>query len=305
MLNGLVIIDKPYGLTSHQVVQKIRNVLPGVKAGHTGTLDPLATGVLPICLGRATRLSEYIIELPKTYRAAITFGKTTDTYDSEGRILDQKPVPNLNLEEITNLVNAFRGIREQLPPPYSAVKYKGKPLYRWTREGAEVPRKSRKIEIYDIIVNEFQLEREPHLVIDVRCSKGTYIRTLAADIGAVVGCGAFLSALSRLAVGPFTLKDAITYENFASAAEKGEAQLKIFPPDSALQHIPMIVLKKDQLASLKHGQPLILPSVDSRVIKTGGKLIRLYDESSNFKALGQVIEEDLQIMIKTVKYLSD
>ena len=142
-------------------------------------------------------------------------------------------------------------------------------------------------------------------MIDVRCSKGTYIRTLAADIGAVVGCGAFLSALSRLAVGPFTLKDAITYENFASAAEKGEAQLKIFPPDSALQHIPMIVLKKDQLASLKHGQPLILPSVDSRVIKTGGKLIRLYDESSNFKALGQVIEEDLQIMIKTVKYLSD
>lgn len=304
-MDGIIVINKPYGITSHGVVHLIRKLFPGVKTGHSGTLDPMATGVLPVCLGRATRIVEYIIELPKTYRAAVTLGKTTDTEDATGHVLEVSPVPCLKEVEIEILLDKFTGIIEQFPPLYSAVKYRGKPFYHWTRKGESVPRKPRMVEIYRIELIEYCPEREPHLIIDVKCSRGTYIRTLAADIGKAIGCGGHLSSLIRSAVGPYKIEESLTPDELADKASRGSYYEFIRGMDTALEIFPKIIVGESELLALKQGKIIfpepallhdcILPDIP----------IRVYDMQGDFRAIaGSEQSSDSILRIKTIKYLS-
>jgi tRNA pseudouridine55 synthase len=269
--------------------------------GHSGTLDPMATGVLPVCLGKGTRLVEYIIELPKKYRASVTLGKTTDTEDATGTVTGEAPVPLLQKQEIEALLESFKGEIEQLPPLYSAVKYKGKPLYHWTRKGEETPRKIRKAHIYDIKLLDYSPDREPQLTFEVVCSRGTYIRTLATDLGQRVGCGAHLSALTRLAVGPYRLDEAFTIEQLTELAGQASADLFLQPLDSAVQQLPNVTLESTDIESLKCGRAVrALPEIESIIAE--GETFRVYGHDSFFKALAHYTKTDQGSLIKTVKY---
>ena len=303
MINGVVVINKNSGITSHQEVQRLRRLLPGVKAGHTGTLDPMATGVLPVCLGKATRLVEYIIEQSKCYRAVITFGVVTDTGDADGQVLATSQVPCLDKCMMEKTVRSFTGVQEQLPPLYSAVKYKGKPLYRWTREGSTVPRESRQVEIYKIEIVSFSAEREPQLELDIKCSKGTYIRTLAVDLGQAIGCGAHLSALQRLSVGPYELKDALTTVDFARLVENNNFKQQILPPESAVQHLPRVDLNVLQTEHLRQGRELQLNEADCLEEIVSAPVIRIYDQDKQFRALASVTCDDSGCRLKTLKFI--
>lgn len=304
-MNGIIVINKPGGITSHQVVHSIRKIFRGVKAGHSGTLDPMATGVLPVCLGRATRVVEYIIELPKTYRAAIVLGKTTDTEDATGKIIAEKAVPPLEQIEVENIIHGFIGTIEQLPPRYSAVKYHGKPLYYWTRQGKDVPRRVRSAEIYTIELLEYNCDSEPHLVLDVQCSRGTYIRTLAADIGKIIGCGAHLSSLIRYAVGPYKLEHSFTLEEIAEMALRGCLDEYILNMDTALVNLSKVVLNNVQIEALRHGQIVTLEQQDFFDHIKEEYLVSIYDQQGNFKAIACREEVDGSAALRTVKYLSD
>jgi tRNA pseudouridine55 synthase len=303
LINGLVVINKSAGITSHQEVQHLRRLLPGVKVGHTGTLDPMATGVLPVCLGSATRLVEYIIEQPKCYRAAVTFGVVTDTGDADGQVVKISQLPSLNLSMLETTVDSFTGVQEQLPPLYSAVKYKGKPLYRWTREGSTVPRKSRQIEIYKIEIVSFTADKEPHLVLEITCSKGTYIRTLAVDLGYRIGCGAHLAALQRLSVGPYELKDALTTTAFARLVENNTFQKRILPLDSAVADLPRLDLDARQTENLRQGREVPLSEANYCDEMVFAPAIRIYDQQRQFRALARIIKVDDSYLLKTEKFL--
>jgi tRNA pseudouridine55 synthase len=303
LINGLVIINKSAGITSHQEVQRLRRLLPGVKSGHTGTLDPMATGVLPVCLGSATRLAEYIIEQPKCYRAAVTFGVVTDTGDADGQVIKTSQLPTLNPSMLEKTIDSFTGVQEQLPPLYSAVKYKGKPLYRWTREGSAVPRKSRQVEIYKIEIVSFAAEEEPQLVLDITCSKGTYIRTLAVDLGHRIGCGAHLSALQRLSVGPYELKDALTTADFARLVENDTFRQRILPLDSAVAHFPRLDLDAGQTENLRQGREVMLSENDYCEDMVLAPAIRIYDQQQQFRALARISKVDDCCCLKTEKFL--
>lgn len=303
-MDGIVNVNKAYGVSSHGAVQTVRRLLSHIKAGHSGTLDPMATGVLPVCLGKGTRVVEYMIELPKVYHAAVVLGKTTDTEDATGTILETKAVPILERSQVEEILSSFTGRIEQLPPLYSAVKYKGKPLYHWTRLGEEVPRKVRTALIYSIRVSEFNLNQEPQLVFDVECSRGTYIRTLAADLGKKIGCGAHLSGLARLAVGPYKLENAYTIEELADLANSGCIETAIQPIDSALIQLPQLALNSNQVEALGQGKLIDFDQFEDLQQIKADVPIRVYDQQGVFKAIACIINKDNIRVLKTVKYLS-
>jgi tRNA pseudouridine55 synthase len=303
-VDGIVNVNKAYGVSSNGVVQAVRRLVSHIKAGHSGTLDPMATGVLPVCLGRGTRVVEYMIELPKVYRASVVLGKTTDTEDATGATLETKDIPMLERDQVEEILSNFIGRIEQLPPLYSAVKYKGKPLYKWTRLGEEVPRKVRTALIYSIKMLEFDLSRKPHLVFDVECSRGTYIRTLAADLGKIIGCGAHLSGLTRLAVGPYMIEHAYTIEELANLASAGCIETAIQPIDSALIQLPKIVLNSNQIEALKQGKLIEYDYFEDLENVNADSPIRVYDQQDVFKAIACIINKDDARLLKTVKYLS-
>jgi len=306
-VNGIVIVDKQEGVTSHSVVSEIRKIFPDTKAGHSGTLDPMATGVLPVCLGKATRIAEFLIELPKTYRAAVTLGKTTDTGDTTGKIMTEKAVPHLERKEIEKvLLKQFQGTIEQCVPFYSAVKHRGKPFYYWTRRGENVPVRKRLVEIYSIRLLEIDNKHAPHLIIDVKCSKGTYIRTLAEDIGKEIGCGGHLSSLVRCSVGPYELKEAMKIEEIKAKAKISSDYTDFMKSmDTALMNLPKLNLDDLQIIRLKQGQIVILD--EPGMIKDLEELspVRIYDLSGRFKAIACPVSKEGINGLKTVKYLSE
>lgn len=303
-MDGIIVLNKQAGDSSNRAVQLIKKKFPGHKAGHTGTLDPMATGVLPICLGRATRLSEYIIELPKSYRAEVTLGKVSTTGDSEGEIVKS---PDTQLPErrcFEDILKSFEGEIEQLPPHYSAVKHKGRPLYHWARRGMEVPRRLRKALIYRNDLLSYDSDSEPQLIFEVECSRGTYIRTLVVDIGEHAGCGAYLSGLVRTAVGPYNLKDALSPDQVAEYIDRGFADKVLWPMDTALQQFPAIKLGNQQVEALKNGLELNPGESDLLAELPTDKPIRLYDHQGVFKALvGRFKLQDRE-GLKTLKFLS-
>ncbi len=209
-VSGILVLDKPSGVTSNFALQKVKKLFYAQKAGHTGSLDPLASGVLPICLGESTKISAFLLDADKRYLATCQLGKVTTTGDSEGEILSIKPVPAYDAQDLITLLKRFEGTQDQIPPMYSALKYQGRPLYELARQGIEIERKARRITIYEITLIACGVDS---MDIEVHCSKGTYIRTLCEDIGTALECGAHLTALRRLSSGPFTLEQSVTVDD--------------------------------------------------------------------------------------------
>ena len=234
-MNGIINVYKEKGYTSHDVVAVLRKIAGQKKIGHTGTLDPDATGVLPVCLGRATKLCDLLTDRDKTYEAVLLLGKTTDTQDISGAILKEQPTDHLNEAEVTKVIESFKGTYDQIPPMYSALKVNGKKLYELAREGKTVERKSRKVTIYQIHIKEIQL---PRVRMEVTCSKGTYIRTLCHDIGNLLGTGGCMEELTRTKVGRFELKDSLKLEELRDLAQNGWLEdALIYSPLSLLKNI--------------------------------------------------------------------
>ncbi|MFN7037056.1 MAG: tRNA pseudouridine(55) synthase TruB [Bellilinea sp.] len=248
-ISGVLVVDKPVGYTSHDIVQIIRRGTAIRRAGHTGTLDPRASGVLVVLLGPAVRLSEYVSASDKRYQAVIRLGTTTDTYDSDGQVLTNHPV-NITEEQFVAALQSFIGEIEQVPPPYSAVKVKGRKAYEMAREGEEIDLQPRKIRVYSLELLEWA---PPEAVIDVYCSSGTYIRSLANDLGKMLGCGAHLVGLRRTKSGRFTLRDAVPLRKLKEAFEQGNWYQYVIPAAEALSDWPSVDLTSEQVDAVRHG----------------------------------------------------
>jgi len=251
---GILNINKPLGWTSHDVVAKVRRLLDIRRVGHAGTLDPLATGVLVVCLGAATRLSEYLSNTSKVYLAAIRLGIETETWDSEGQVIsrnDLKP----SLEKVATVLKRYRGVIRQTPPMYSAVKHRGQPLYRLARRGITVDRPVREVQVYDLELLSYDY---PLLCLRIECSKGTYVRSLAHDIGQDLNTGAYLASLERVAVGALTLQEAVTLEMLEKAVRNGGYERYLVPLRRALAHMPAITVSHSEAVRLAHGQAVRL-----------------------------------------------
>ncbi len=301
-MNGLIVINKPSGLTSHRVVQEIRRLIPETKVGHAGTLDPLATGVLPLCLGKATRIVEYLMDLPKGYRAELEFGATTETGDAQGEIINRFPLPPLTRDMVEQALIDLTGTQQQVPPRYSAIKYRGKPMYYWTRQGIEVELSPRTVHIYRLEMIDFRYPERPQLVIETECSRGTYIRVLAEQIGEKLGTGAFVRSLQRLFVGPFTLKQSVDLDYIQRLAGLAELKEMIIPADRALQHLPAVTLDDVGIRQLQQGQTVAL-NEDPEGAAEGrrqGKYLRVYNPVGLFTTLAVVNEVAGEKLLKPV-----
>lgn len=250
-LDGVLLFDKPLGLSSNDALQKVRRLFQAEKAGHTGTLDPLATGLLPICFGEATKFSNALLDADKTYRASLRLGQTTTTGDAEGEIIAEHPV-ELGRSDVDAVLAGFRGEIRQLPPMHSALKHQGKPLYEYIRKGETIEREPRSVVIHELLLDSFTGDQ---MDITVRCSKGTYIRTLAADIGAALGCGAHLAGLRRTAIAHFDLNDGYTLQQF-EAMTGTDRDACVLPLESLLPDMPRLQLDTGQIKRLAQGQRL-------------------------------------------------
>jgi tRNA pseudouridine55 synthase len=248
-LHGVLLLDKPLGWTSNDALQKAKGMLRAEKGGHTGTLDPLATGLLPLCFGAATKFSQVSLDADKRYTATLQLGQRTRTGDREGELIEERPLDGLTRQAIEAACRRHTGDILQTPPMHSALKHEGKALYEYARAGVEVARPARAVTIHGIDILEWQAER---LVLDVHCSKGTYIRTLAEDIGSALGCGAHLSALRRTASGPLNVKDAITLEALQALSE-AEREARLYPADSLLAAWPAVHLPDDEAGRFLSG----------------------------------------------------
>jgi len=279
-LNGILLVDKPIGLSSNQVLQRVKYHYQAKKAGHTGSLDPLATGMLPICFGQATKFSQYLLDGDKTYEAEVCLGVTTTTGDKEGEIVEKHDVPIITEQKIHQILSDFTGPIHQIPPMYSALKHEGKPLYHYARKGEVIDRKSREITIHSLELLAMNL---PYITLRVHCSKGTYIRTLAQDIGAALVVGAHLSALRRIAVDPYVGLPMYPLDDLLKN-QRDDALL--LSADSAIRAWPKVILDDEQVTALFYGQPLTL------VTKTNPDVaMRLYDKSGVFLGVAVIDEQ--------------
>lgn len=257
-VSGILVIDKPMDITSNGILQQVKRLFGAAKAGHTGALDPLATGVLPLCFGEATKFSQMMLDSDKSYIATAKLGVRTETGDSEGQIVGEKPVPaGLTPAMLEPVLDRFRGDIQQVPSMYSALKYKGRPLYEYAREGIEVERPARPVTIYELSLIEL---RDDEMDIAVSCTKGTYIRSLVEDIGEVLGCGAHVIALRRTMASGFTLADACQVPVLEQMREQGESlDGLLVAPDAALSMFPEQRLEGPSLVSILNGQPVRIP----------------------------------------------
>lgn len=279
-LSGILLLDKPLGMSSNQALQRVRHLFKAEKAGHTGSLDPLATGMLPVCFGEATKVSAYLLDSDKTYQTTAQLGETRATGDAEGDVLQARAVPDLNAVDLPALLEAFTGDIQQVPPMYSALKKDGKPLYALARQGIEVERKARPVTIHDL---QLLAQRETALDLSVHCSKGTYIRTLVEDMGEQLGCGAYVSMLRRTAVTPFS-GAMHTLESLQHLAEQGLEALDalLLPIDHALPHLPTLTLDAAGIECLRHGQRRRVDNVADT------ELLRVYSDEGVFVGLAHV-----------------
>ncbi|MGQ7262564.1 tRNA pseudouridine(55) synthase TruB [Vreelandella sp. V005] len=254
-VNGVLLLDKPKGVSSNHALQRVRRLFQAQKAGHTGTLDPMATGLLPICLGEATKFSSHLLEADKVYRTRVELGMITDTGDAEGTIIEQHEVPSLSVDDVEAVLTRFRGDIDQVPPMYSALKHQGKKLYELAREGKHVERAARRVSVYDARLLSFD---GTAFELEVSCSKGTYIRTLAEDIGKALGCGAHISQLRRLKTGPFLADAMWTLEALEALADQAALEAELMPVDVLVDHLPSLTVDDTAHTRLAHGQPAAL-----------------------------------------------
>lgn len=293
MIHGIINVYKEKGFTSHDVVAKLRGIVGQKKIGHTGTLDPDATGVLPVCLGKATKLCDLLTDKNKTYEAVLLLGKTTDTQDITGEVLEEKSTEALTEEKVREAIEGFIGDYEQIPPMYSALKVNGKKLYELAREGKVIERKARPVKILDIQILEIDL---PKVRMEVSCSKGTYIRTLCHDIGEKLGCGGCMESLIRTRVSTFRIEDAKTLDEIETLKQEGKLAELLVPIDSMFPSYPKITVKDDWKAFAKNGNPLDLKMLKEACGQDEETQVRLYDESGKFIAIYQWKEKKYHIV---------
>jgi tRNA pseudouridine55 synthase len=284
-LDGLLVIDKPAGWTSHDVVARVRRLTGLRRTGHAGTLDPLATGVLPVGIGQGTRILHYLSDSGKSYRARIRFGVTTDTFDSEGQVTAEKPTTGLTAESITRALAAFRGIYVQRAPIYSAIKREGKPLHRYARAGMSVEVPLRRVQVDHLELIAFN---RPEAELEIDCGSGFYVRSLANDLGQALGCGAHLQDLRRTRAGPFQEADAITLERLSDAIQSSEIYSLLHPLDTPLLDKPALILAAAHAADVTEGRSLKL---EGRGNRAAGELCRAYSADGELLAL-LVLDED-------------
>lgn len=285
-MNGVIIVNKPYGKSSHDCVSFVRRMTKIKKVGHTGTLDPLATGVLPVCIGKATKACELLTSQNKAYTAELILGMTTDTLDCEGEVLTDQPVLCTE-EDVRSVIMSFVGDIEQIPPMYSAIKKDGKKLYELARQGISVEREKRKITIYSIEILEIDMTRGS-VTINVECSKGTYIRTLCEDIGMRLGCGAYMNSLVRTKSGSFKIDDSHTFEEIEKMASDGTLKAALIPVDELFGY-PKIVVDKRQSDFIVNGVRTRFKGL------LEGQVYRVYDENGEFLCVSECIEERLTL----------
>lgn len=285
-VSGVLLLDKPAGMTSNKALQEVKHLYRAAKAGHTGSLDPLATGMLPICLGEATKISAFLLDADKRYRVSCRLGQTTSTGDADGEVVQTREFSDITMKDIEKRVPDFSGAISQIPPMYSAVKHQGQRLYALAREGIEVERKPRTVHIYQLLLHALD---DGILDLEVACSKGTYIRTLVEDLGEALGCGAHVVQLRRLSVGPFD-GDMVNIEALKAAAEsiedEGFAALDdyLLPIDSAIAHWPDVHLDPDAAFYMKQGQPIQVPHAPTE------GWVRIYDKS-RFLGVGEIQDD--------------
>jgi tRNA pseudouridine55 synthase len=287
-IDGILLLDKPQGLTSNDALQRVKRLYRAAKAGHTGSLDPLATGLLPVCLGGATKFSAYLLDADKCYRVRVRLGVTTTTGDAEGEVVETSPVEGVDEAALGPVLEGFVGSIEQLPPMYSAIKHQGERLYKLARRGIAVEREPRTVHIHALELRDIQ---SPEFELNVHCSKGTYVRTLAEDIGAALGCGGHVVGLRRTGVGPYSEPASrfVTLRELESLAEREDGleamDALLLPLESALGHWPALWLSEDAAFYLRQGQAVLVPRAPTQ------GLVRLYDPARRFIGVGVILDD--------------
>jgi tRNA pseudouridine55 synthase len=276
-MDGILNINKPAGKTSFGVVAMVKRLSGQRRVGHAGTLDPAATGVLPVCLGQATRVVEFLVPAAKTYRAEIELGIATDTFDASGKVTHRADPSSVDLNKFRSALASFRGPIPQTPPMYSAIKHGGQPLYRLARAGVSVERRSRTVTIHRLELVSWQ---PPLAVLEIECSKGTYIRSLAHDLGQTLGCGAHLKGLVRTRCGIFAIEDAVSFSRLEEAFHRGDWPRFLYPVDSVLQDFDSVVVDDAAVKAMKNGQSIAV--TDSQAADTGGPYCRAYSHDGRF-----------------------
>ncbi len=288
-VHGIILLDKRLGVSSNKALQEVRRLFNANKAGHTGSLDPLATGLLPLCFGEATKVSALMLDEDKRYQVVIQLGIMTDTGDAEGQVISTQPVPDLSLDDIMFCLEKFNGEIDQVPPMYSALKHNGKKLYELAREGQTVDRKARRITIHELDLLSFEGAKSDtpnQLSLEVFCSKGTYIRSLAEDIGHDLGCGGTVTALRRVAAGQFDIQQAKTLEQLSEMTEESlyKTLIKV---DKPLESYQPVMLSKEQGTAINYGQSIQYVSLPDYSVMNSPKIVRMYQDDT-FLGLGEM-----------------
>ncbi len=282
-IDGMLLLDKSPGMSSNGAVQRVKRLFQANKIGHTGSLDPIATGLLPLCLGEATKLSGFLLNTDKRYYVRVRLGRTTTTADIEGATVDEKPVPVFDESVLDAVLQRFRGETDQVPPMYSALKQGGQRLYDLARKGVEVPREPRRVSIYELCLLEFGAD---YLDLEVHCSKGTYIRSLAVDIGESLGCGGHVEQLRRLSVGKFDLGQAVPLSRLEALSDEERMSL-LLPLSAIADELPLFNLPDELAFFLRRGQAVFVPK-----LAVGG-LLRLFTSEGAFLGIGEVTDDGM------------
>ena len=284
-LSGVVVLDKPRDMTSSDAVQHVKSSFNARKVGHTGSLDPLATGVLPLCFGEATKFSRFLLTSDKKYWVKLKLGIRTASGDADGDVVEERSTDGVTQDRIQHALESFRGEIDQIPSMYSAIKYRGKPLYKYARQGVEIERESRRINVYSIELSTFS---GSEMTLRVHCSKGTYVRTIVDDLGEQLGCGAHVVELRRLMAGPFKESDMVTFEEIETARVDGRLDELLAPISSAVSQWPAVRLSAASAYYIRQGQPVLVPHAPSE------GWVQLRESCSNdewFLGMGEIMED--------------
>lgn len=287
-ISGILLLDKPLGMSSNQALQRCKWLYSAAKAGHTGSLDPLATGVLPLCFGEATKFSQYLLDADKGYDSTFCLGQSTETGDSEGAVVKDADASILDLAQIEEALEGFRGAIAQLPPMYSAIKRDGQPLYKLARAGIEVERQPRPVTIKSLEVLAFRPGARAEVDVRILCTKGTYVRSLAMDLGEELGVGGHVSALRRTKAGPFALDECITMgtlEALQGSQDLASMDAFLKPVDTAVAHMPLLKLPESSGFYLRQGQPVLVPNAPC------DGMVRVALETGEFLGLGEILDD--------------
>lgn len=287
-LDGILVLDKPLGLSSNRALQVVKRLYGAAKAGHTGSLDPLATGVLPLCFGEATKFSQFLLDADKAYESTFVLGIATDTGDAEGQVIASQDASAISEAEVAAALEAFRGEIEQVPSMFSALKHQGQPLYKLARQGLEVERKARRVVIKQLELRAFRGGVRPEVDVYLECSKGTYVRSIAEDLGQALGCGAHVSSLRRTRAGAFSIADSVamaTLEALKANDRVAEMDSLLLPADTAVNDLPLVRLSVSGGFYIRQGQPVLVPNAPC------DGMVRVALETGEFLGVGEILDD--------------